>query len=217
MCGRTAAEERGARWVSGAAGASGGGRRGARRGARRSAGPSAAGAARPRATGRWSWRLHRRAVRMRADDGADEAAGGARAEDGRVHLALQQRPSARTGGVVEVVAPGEVTVTGTRCEPTGTCVQSALTQSRASRATVPCTDDTRSQGARGRRRRRAHSIGVAARAARTTASNAGLGRPARSKSSGWLVRPRTGQLFSHESPSRTPQKVMRSMTARWRM
>jgi integrase len=47
------------------------------------------------------------------------------------------------------------------------------------------------------------------RAVFKTASNAGFGLPARSKSSGCAVRPRTGQSLSHESPSVTPQNVTR--------
>jgi len=43
----------------------------------------------------------------------------------------------------------------------------------------------------------------------TTASNAGLGRPARSNNRGYEVRPLAGQSFSQESPSVTPQKVTR--------
>lgn len=39
-----------------------------------------------------------------------------------------------------------------------------------------------------------------------TAWNSGLGLPWRTKSDGWLVRPLTGQLFSHESPSVTPKR-----------
>ena len=42
---------------------------------------------------------------------------------------------------------------------------------------------------------------------------AGLGLFWRSKRSGWLVRPRMGQLLSQESASVTPQKVTRRMTS----
>src|SRR5262245_23997393 len=52
------------------------------------------------------------------------------------------------------------------------------------------------------------------RAVRITASNAGFGCPARSNNNGWLVRPRTGQPLSHESPSVTPQKVTREIASR---
>src|SRR4051794_27834515 len=51
-------------------------------------------------------------------------------------------------------------------------------------------------------------------AAFSTAENAGFGLPSRSNSSGYEVRPRTGQLFSHDVLSVAPQSVTRFTTPR---